>query len=535
MLGLLQKALLKMCNPTSKIIMAADPDPMPSPIQPATPRPVMESLQTRIQELRIDEKHPCSLNPSNSDPGQPTALPEMTFQLPPEIVAEIFAITCHATSYKFQADTRRHKRTTPLILGSVCREWRELVWSTPHIWSHVPLVLSSSRYDTQTELLRDWLSRSGVCPLVINLLFQEESEWSDRIPMELIQLLISVCHRWRIINFVLPESWYTILDEIKDKFPLLIKVSTQPLWSDCGLSPSKRRRLTLFESAPVLRDLHLNGYYLSDVNVPWKQLTLFTLQHVYLDECFLALSKTPNLKFCRIYTILENDVGRGVQDISIKLLFLEQLIIYSAIWDDTIRLLSHMSLPALHTLEFSSPQDDLVVTSIPALLLGSGCQLQTLKLNELQFNDEEASMIDCLRNIPSLTVLELDLKASSVPVCNFFLDLLKPQLPVDNEKETPIPVYFLPKLKQFTFSGPIVPNKEGFDEAILQVLQLRRNSTTSASDGLTEPLPGRLSSFDVKTEIKYDYPLTPGIEKKFVDLVDGGLRLSIVFDSISWL
>lgn len=42
---------------------------------------------------------------------------------------------------------------------------------------------------------------------------------------------------------------------------------SQSLWTDCSLSPSKRKHLNLFEFAPLLRHVHVNSYYLIDVDV----------------------------------------------------------------------------------------------------------------------------------------------------------------------------------------------------------------------------------------------------------------------------
>ncbi|KAJ3485727.1 hypothetical protein NLJ89_g11875 [Agrocybe chaxingu] len=114
-----------------------------------------------------------------------------------------------------------------------------------------------------------------------------------------------------------------------------VKTRKSLLNADCGLASTRRKPFTLFRHVPLLSDLHLNRYYLVDVSVSWAQLTSLTLQHVYLDECFYALSRTPDLMYCQLYPILKNDIEREVHDTEVRLDELEQIVIYRALWHDT--------------------------------------------------------------------------------------------------------------------------------------------------------------------------------------------------------
>ena len=166
-----------------------------------------------------------------------------------------------ADSHTFLTDKYRHKAPCPWKgLYPVASDY---LVHTLYLESHVLVFVDSK---IRNKLLSDWLTRSGVWPLTINLLFCCEDGWTDTIPMDLIQPLLVSAKRWRYINIVLPESWYSILIELKHSFPLLVTVVSQSLCSDCALSPSKRKQLDLFEFASLLRDFHINGHYLSDVD-----------------------------------------------------------------------------------------------------------------------------------------------------------------------------------------------------------------------------------------------------------------------------
>ncbi|KAF8909797.1 hypothetical protein CPB84DRAFT_1673217 [Gymnopilus junonius] len=242
--------------------------------------------------------------------------------LPREILADIFTITCHDTLYGFFEDKYRYKRTTPFLLGHVCSEWRTVVWSTPEIWSHVALYLTLEKEDIQVALLEEWLSHSGEYPLTITIELEDDDGWMERIPEKLLRLLCSCANRWQSISWTLPESWYPILKKIKDSFSLLSTMSTGILFDHS----EGRKQFDLFSRAPALRDVGLlNGFWISDVDLPWNQLIRLTLQRVFIDECLAVLSRTSQLKFLSLQEVLEGP--NLLQDQQIELQALEHLVI----------------------------------------------------------------------------------------------------------------------------------------------------------------------------------------------------------------
>ena len=438
MLGSLHRLLLKLCDPRNSIAVS-DHSPRP---------PKVAAVEKLPSWTRVIKRRPqidgLSLERHDTQSNHFHNIKSTINQLPNELLAEIFATVCHADSDQFLGDRQRHKKTTPLVLGGVCAHWRKVVQSSPQIWSHLSLCLSTpwARYERQVSLLKEWLSRSGVCPLTINLVFQNEDDWTNMLANELIDLLAQNAFRWKSINFVLPEAWYPLFECIKHNLNQLTTVSTQPLWTDCGLSPSKRKKLTLFEHAPMLNDLHLNGYYLTDVFLRWSQLTRMTLQHVYLDECFYTLPRTPNLTWCRIYTILINDVNRTIVDPERPILLdkLNKFIVYSAPWGDLTKLLSFLSAPRLETFEISALLDDLVFPQLSTVLLRATTEsrgassLTHLTLSELDFlsrpvYETELELKAFLKEMYMLEELEIDVSKKAdrekAAFCmTWFIDLL---------------------------------------------------------------------------------------------------------------
>ncbi|KAF8151607.1 hypothetical protein B0H34DRAFT_665030, partial [Crassisporium funariophilum] len=189
----------------------------------------------------------------------------------------------------------REKTPIPFMIGRVCGEWREIIWSTPVVWSYLSIRLSATRYDAQYELLEAWLTRSGEVPLTICASMESPFAWGCQVPKMFIRLLSKTAYRWREIEIALPHWCYPFLGDGKQSLPLLHSVISHQI-----TGPKKRERLNFFQFAPCLRTLHLDAHYLTDVDIQWDQLTAFTLERFTRQECFDVLAETSNLVHCHV-------------------------------------------------------------------------------------------------------------------------------------------------------------------------------------------------------------------------------------------
>jgi F-box-like len=113
-------------------------------------------VQAQVDEL-VETRR--SLNEALNDRFCPV------LQLPPEISTEVLKNCLPAVNAPVPLD-RENTPMTPFQLGHICRNWRNLVWSTPNLWSTVYLDLSIPINDWVVD---EWLSRSGRQPLSIHL------------------------------------------------------------------------------------------------------------------------------------------------------------------------------------------------------------------------------------------------------------------------------------------------------------------------------------------------------------------------------
>ncbi|KAJ7726384.1 hypothetical protein B0H16DRAFT_1894809 [Mycena metata] len=91
--------------------------------------------------------------------------------LPPEITSKIFL---HCLPPPPVSSSRKNigPRTTlaPLLLLRICRVWREIALSTPHLWNvlHIDTTAIGTRI-WSTTVVPDWFGRAGSCPLTFSL------------------------------------------------------------------------------------------------------------------------------------------------------------------------------------------------------------------------------------------------------------------------------------------------------------------------------------------------------------------------------
>ncbi|KAJ7807114.1 hypothetical protein B0H13DRAFT_590108 [Mycena leptocephala] len=151
-------------------------------------------------------------------------------RLPEDVISAIF-IACVSSTSNATLDSE----TAPLLLCQVCSAWRRVALSTPQLWTslHIPL-LSTSKTQDLADIASCWLSRSGVLPLSISLIYTDVHEQSDEPDLSPLASLAKFSLRWKSINMVLPtfRSFESISHLSSDAFPILQTASVGSIKKD---------------------------------------------------------------------------------------------------------------------------------------------------------------------------------------------------------------------------------------------------------------------------------------------------------------
>jgi hypothetical protein len=135
-----------------------------------TPR--SQYCRNTSQDAGLDSLHQ-SVFPDCDQDFLRVSSPNLISRLPVEILTEIF-LYCLPTFHE-RRPASLAKLDAPLLLASICREWRSIAFNTPRLWSLLQIRLPLSRSAISAESIQTkrlgielWLNRSRSHPLFVS-------------------------------------------------------------------------------------------------------------------------------------------------------------------------------------------------------------------------------------------------------------------------------------------------------------------------------------------------------------------------------
>ncbi|KAJ7624539.1 hypothetical protein FB45DRAFT_1086317 [Roridomyces roridus] len=269
----------------------------------------------------------------------------------------------------------------PLLIASVCRQWREIALALKPIWSKFEVSTDSAAPSPVGTFFEYWLPRAGTHPLEVSLFYADHSAVLTLLQPYLAQLETLECVAEDRIGF--PNEL------LQGKIPNL-----RSLRLTCEKEITEL--ITTFVDCPQLRELclfSLPSAGMVGLAMPWDRLTRLDLIEMSLEESLSILRQTPALQ-----TLAAN--GRNpTQEFSRATTFmcLPQLHTLNlnhfhrslhVLEYCQPRLLAHLTLPALTHIEFPldpRPQSSYIIgITDPGLLATfvarSKCTLRSITL-----------------------------------------------------------------------------------------------------------------------------------------------------------
>ncbi|KAF8886244.1 hypothetical protein CPB84DRAFT_1787769 [Gymnopilus junonius] len=282
----------------------------------------------------------------------------------------------------------------PLLLSRVSSKWRSVAHSSPRLWAQLHItfcdnhsIVNSSPgwprgeenlnkqlekrvyavLERRCEAVKEWLMRSGSCPLSISI-FYSSNAWKmeqidshiDGPTMELFKILLEFIHRWTTIELRMPS---TMFPNSPDALSALtnLRVNFHPQTSspittfDPLSSP-----ITLFQ-VPNLQRLSLGGFTARSFwnldSLPFAargQRLSYVCCHglLTITEASQLLKQCINLEHCRLYIAQDYSQldGQSLQEITEHDLNLTTTF-YSSIDAPRLRWLDYHRQPYVSTQE----------------------------------------------------------------------------------------------------------------------------------------------------------------------------------------
>ncbi|KAF9447169.1 hypothetical protein P691DRAFT_782793 [Macrolepiota fuliginosa MF-IS2] len=238
----------------------------------------VEQLEREIQRL-LSHKTDC-LRRLNE-------LKASTAILPVETLSTVFEHVCSDTNF------------LPITLGGVSTHWREIVWSSPRLWTfiRISLVSEATGYpESYSNLLQLYFSNARSLPISIHLCGLATRVTSQRLATVSRRCFLNLIFhdyptRIQALSLTgISSSWWD--DIFRCARPNLLSALRT---LDLAWSTTIRRTDHIHFSIPTLTRVTLAGH-LIPLELPWKQLTCLKLIGLPIDRCLYLLFECPLLE-----------------------------------------------------------------------------------------------------------------------------------------------------------------------------------------------------------------------------------------------
>jgi len=384
-------------------------------------------------------------------------------QIPPEIMGRIFALCIEDSSNSGTTQNsnilrRRHSPDTMssnwtqrgvLVLGLVCKLWREITLSTPCLWTSFQIQFSNLDDEyTSLQVADQWFSRSGSLPLKFHIRPIEHFIPLKTPLPESVQLLRDIIHshgdQWEELFLTCHASTLRSVVDFPYTFPRLRTLTFRP---SSLLQPFRTATF------PNIENLNLNLISsLDHENMSLQMLTRVELHNTSVRMCVELVKIVP---FLRTYIVHISKFG--VEDARMIQFPVEGRHVHTFklfAYSHSIYLLQNLTFPALEDLSCIVIGEDVDVSifdcdTLRIHLHRSGAQLKVLTATHPCQAFQNGRALQYLAEMPSLETLHLKgigLRLERSSVSRLFKRLAESTLLAD----TPTSTVFLPNLQSLT-------------------------------------------------------------------------------------
>ena len=182
-------------------------------------------------------------------------------RIPPELWGEIFI---HTTTTLPWASSRWN--TIPWGLSHVCRPWRTAALSVSSLWSRLPTIyLHKKTPRSYIAQITELLARSRDAPISFYLY----APFKELESHPIIDALSLHSERWQTVTIDSTNPTIFAFKGVKGRLSSLRTLSLE-IWRQ-----TEPEVFDMFEDAPQLREVHLDGPFPGEIRLPFSQLVRY--------------------------------------------------------------------------------------------------------------------------------------------------------------------------------------------------------------------------------------------------------------------
>uniref|UniRef100_A0A8H8CIC7 F-box domain-containing protein n=1 Tax=Psilocybe cubensis TaxID=181762 RepID=A0A8H8CIC7_PSICU len=337
-------------------------------------------------------------------------------QLPPEVSAMIFQLALPNPRKGSRPGLQVTRPvTTPFTFGAVCKTWRNVAWSSPYLWSQIPINIGPiiENNTSYFDVVKGWFDRTGGLPLTIYVYSKRQVSDQTRF---LSYHAHATSHDLKPLATLINKHLYqcreleidcsgTVLPHLRGNAPILqnLRIISDVHWSQHQISDASRYADLIHFDNTDLQNIRVSLHRcpLKALSVNSEAITHFEGAFTSIQEFLEILDAAPQLVECS-WNLIEpsrahTSVVKAHQTIkSFKL---------KCSTHEMEKIFSSLALPVLSHLELDTRRTILPHAQIHLLLKTSTCNLTSLTLKNIQSDGED--IIAALKAMPSIRKLEL--------------------------------------------------------------------------------------------------------------------------------
>jgi len=286
----------------------------------------------------------------------------------------------------------------PSYFGSVCRGWRDVVWSNPSFWTTIHIVLgqeSTSGALSRIGSVNDWILRSRSLPLQIVL----RDEGGSKEQFKAVIDAISQCSsRWHSLSLDLPWTLNAYLpSNLQCRSLKKLRIICRKEWIDIG---EQSGPLFLYPVTP--EEIEISGVVPRSLQISWNHLTFAKVTNFDFGEIAQLLGHAPLMTHFQVWS-------PSLWTTSMRPIIHRRLKVFGTRWDkypfsSAASLLTSLTLPSLQEFHTNAM---ITLKYLPALVQRSSCLLTKLRLFK-DFGDESPIFDSLLSPLPGVTNLVVE-------------------------------------------------------------------------------------------------------------------------------